>query len=77
WAGGSSTPRRILLALLVGLNIALLYSLANTALAGLLGPGRSAGASWLLLSWNAFLFPLLAALGAILVETHGREPGNS
>jgi len=74
WAGGSPTPRRILLALLVGLNVALLYSLANTALAGLLGPARSAGPSWLVLSWSAFLFPLLAALGAILVETHGPEP---
>ncbi len=74
WAGGSSTPRRILLALLVGLNVALLHSLASTALAGLLGSGQAAGTSWLLMSWSVVRFPLLAALGAILVETHGPEP---
>jgi len=73
-AGGASTPRRILLAVLVGLNIGVIGSVAHAALACLAGLGGAVGHSWLLLSWNAFLFPLLAALGAILVETHAPEP---
>jgi len=77
FAGGATTARRVLLAVLTGLNIAVLYSVGNGAIAYGLGLGRASGTNWLSLSWCAFLFPLLAVVGALVVETHGPEPGGA
>jgi hypothetical protein len=72
WGGGAAMGRRIALAALTGLGIALTYLAAHATLAKHAGAMMEPDAALEMLSWSAFAFVLLATLGGLVEETHGR-----
>jgi len=68
-AGGASLGRRIALGTASGALTGLLYALANTFFPVLFGVEMAPGRLAVKLIWNAFLFTLVAAVGAIIAET--------
>jgi hypothetical protein len=68
-AGGAALGRRILLGTASGTLAGLLYALANTFLPPLYGAASDPGVLAIKSLWLAFLFTLVAAVGAIIAET--------
>jgi hypothetical protein len=68
-AGGATLGRRILLGTGSGMLIGLFYALAHTFLPVLYGAAPEAGNLAVTLLWHAFLFTLVAAVGAVIAET--------
>ena len=74
WAGGWAASRRVILGVFTGLTVALAYTGVNNALAVAIGTPRDASQTVWLAVWSAFIFTLLALLGAIVAELRAREP---
>ena len=72
-AGGATLGRRILLGTAGGALTGLFYALANTFLPALYGAEAHPGRLAVKLLWHAFLFTLVAAVGAIIAETRSPE----
>ncbi len=74
WAGGWATSRRIIFGVITGLVVAVSYTGVNNALAVATGTPRDANQAIWLAVWSAFIFTLLALLGAIVAELRAPEP---
>jgi len=74
WAGGAKTGKRVVMGVVAGLVLAVVYAGINFGLTHLSSWPRGLGDALSLLSWSAFVFVILATLGALIVETHAPEP---
>jgi hypothetical protein len=70
WAGGAAMGRRIALAAITGLGMAMAYLATHATLAKHAGAMMPPDAALEMLSWSAFAFVLLATLGGLVEETH-------
>jgi len=73
-AGGTFLARRIILAAGSGVVIAVIYTAAHLALAGLENTATEQSALVFSLIWKLFLFSLFSTVGAILAELQLPEP---